>query len=136
MRDSRSHNHLYRRQAGASTVQTPICESAVRCPHYVPTDRCAKCDGLARPRRRKLRLRTSGGSAWWDMWSAEVTNVTSLKEAQIPLCRLPRGVCDKPVTSPLAQIPLRELPRNFLVGIVEFGLEHTFDTLTSTTHML
>ena len=30
---------------------------------------------------------------------------------QIPLCRLPRDVRDKPVTSPLAQIPLRRLPR-------------------------
>jgi len=30
---------------------------------------------------------------------------------QSPLCRLPRDVRDKPVTSPLAQIPLRRLPR-------------------------
>jgi len=41
-----------------------------------------------------------------------------LGKAQIPLCRLPRGrrsrqVRDKPVTSPLAQIPLRRLSRNF-----------------------
>ena len=36
-----------------------------------------------------------------------------LSKAQIPLCRLPRDVRDKPVTSPLAQIPSRRLPRNF-----------------------
>jgi len=47
---------------------------------------------------------------------------------QIPLCRLPRDVRDKPVTSHLAQIPLR-LPRNFPVwgsfgevDVMEFGL--------------
>ena len=34
-------------------------------------------------------------------------------KAQIPLCRLPRVVRDKPVTSPLALIPLRRFPRNF-----------------------
>jgi len=33
----------------------------------------------------------------------------------IPLCRLPRDVRDKPVTSPLAQILLRLLPQNFPV---------------------
>jgi len=32
-------------------------------------------------------------------------------KAQIPLCRLPRDVRNKPVTSPLARIPLRQLPR-------------------------
>jgi len=31
---------------------------------------------------------------------------TTIK-ARIPLCRLPRDVRDKPVTSPLGQIPLR-----------------------------
>jgi len=32
---------------------------------------------------------------------------------QIPLSRFSRDVRDEPVTSPLAQIPLRRLPRNF-----------------------
>jgi len=50
-------------------------------------------------------------------------------KAQIPLCRLPCDVRDKPVTSPLAEIHLRRLPRNFPVrggfgevGVMEFGL--------------
>ena len=38
-----------------------------------------------------------------------------LTKAQIPLCRLTRDVRDEPVTSHLAQIPLRRLPRNFPV---------------------
>ena len=33
-----------------------------------------------------------------------------MHNGQIPLCRLPRDVRDKRVTSPLAQIPLRRLP--------------------------
>jgi len=48
---------------------------------------------------------------------------------QIPLYRLPRDVRDKPVTSPLSEIPLRRLTRIFsvrgsfeVVGVVEFGL--------------
>jgi len=52
------------------------------------------------------------------------------RNGQIPLCRLPRDVRDEPVTSPLAQIPLRRLPRNFPargsfgeVGVMEFGLK-------------
>jgi len=51
----------------------------------------------------------------------------SMAKAQIPLYRLPRDVRDKPVTSPLVQIPLRS--RNFPgresfgeVGVMEFGL--------------
>jgi len=51
---------------------------------------------------------------------------------QISLCRLPRDVRDKLETSPLAQILLRRLPRNFLVresfgevGVTEFGLKGT-----------
>jgi len=36
---------------------------------------------------------------------------TNLIKAHIPQSRLPRDVRDKPVTSPLAQIPLRQLPR-------------------------
>jgi len=56
------------------------------------------------------------------------------REAQIPLCRLPRDdsrqVREKPATSPLVQIPLRRLPRNFPVrssfggiDVMEFGLK-------------
>jgi len=37
--------------------------------------------------------------------------ITPRVVGQIPLYRLPRDVRDKPVTSPLAQIPLRWLPR-------------------------
>ena len=55
-----------------------------------------------------------------------------LSKAQIPLCRLPRDVRDKPVTSHLAHISLRRLPETYPdgfvadvthgeVGIVEFG---------------
>jgi len=49
-------------------------------------------------------------------------------KAQIPLCQLPRHVCDKPVMSPLAQIPLRQLPRPGSFGevdVMEFGLKGT-----------
>ena len=48
-----------------------------------------------------------------------------LLNGQIPLFRLPRDVLDKPVPSPLAQIPSRRLPRNFPeeVGVMEFGLK-------------
>jgi len=48
--------------------------------------------------------------------STTVTNAgtaSKISNGQIPLCRLARDVRDKPVTSPLAQIPLRQLPRNF-----------------------
>ena len=46
-----------------------------------------------------------------------------LARSQIPLYRLPRDVRDNPVTSPLAQIPLRRLFQSFgEVGVMEFGL--------------
>jgi len=51
-------------------------------------------------------------------------------QVQIPLYRLPGDVRDKLVTSPLAQIPLRRLTRNFPArgsfgegGVMEFGLK-------------
>jgi len=53
----------------------------------------------------------------------------ALVQAKIPLYRLPRDICDKPVTSPLAQIPLHQLPRkrgSFAeVGVMKFGLKGT-----------
>jgi len=45
---------------------------------------------------------------------------TKLRDkVQIPLYRLPRDVHDKPVASPLAQIALRRLPRNFRVWEIQ-----------------
>jgi len=59
-------------------------------------------------------------------------DIAALGKAQIPLCRLPRDVRDKPVTSPLARILLRRLPRKFPVrgsfgevGVMECGLKGT-----------
>ena len=72
-------------------------------------------------------------------WSvASLIDATTLRNGQIPLCRLPRDVRDKPVTSPLAQIPLRRLPRNFPgrgsfegVGVMEFGLNVARDNMVT-----
>jgi len=56
--------------------------------------------------------------------------IAQFGKAQISLSQLPHDVCNKPVTSPLAQISLCQLPRNFPrqgsfgeVGIMEFGLK-------------
>ena len=51
-----------------------------------------------------------------------------MAKVQIPLCRLPRDVREKPVTSPLAQIPLCPFPEispSGEVGVMEFGLKGT-----------
>jgi len=45
------------------------------------------------------------------MLVAQTADTNQSVNAQVPPCRLPRDVRDKPVTSPLAQIPLRRLPR-------------------------
>ena len=49
--------------------------------------------------------------------ASEIRLLVRPGKAQIPLCRLPRDVRNKPVTSPLAQIQLRRLPRSRRNGI-------------------
>jgi len=95
--------------------------------------------GLAAENSQLSRLRMPPGKS-------EKPHTHTHTQDQIPLSRLPREhslglkhpkqassqqTRDKPVTSPLAQIPLRRLPRNFPstvqgsfgeVGVMEFGL--------------
>jgi len=49
-------------------------------------------------------------------------------EAQIPLCRFPRDVCNKPVMSPFAKFHYVDFPETSSsgeVGVMEFGLKGT-----------